>query len=122
MSNRVMHFEILSNHPEASIRFFQEVFDWSIEQWGDEHYWLVKTGDEDKPGINGAITSSKDQTQAVVNTIAVTDLDTTVNNIEVAGGKIIQPRTAVPGIGWLVYFQDPDGNTHGVLQSDMTAK
>ena len=28
---------------------------------------------------------------------------------------------AVPGIGWLAYFKDPEGNIFGAMQSDPTA-
>ena len=29
---------------------------------------------------------------------------------------------AIPGIGWLAYCTDPEGNTFGVLQADEAAK
>jgi predicted enzyme related to lactoylglutathione lyase len=29
---------------------------------------------------------------------------------------------AVPGVGWLAYFNDPEGNVHGAMQYDSNAK
>lgn len=53
---RVIHFEIASDNPERAAKFYKEVFDWKIEKWeGPVDYWLVTTGKENEPGINGAI-------------------------------------------------------------------
>lgn len=38
-----------------------------------------------------------------------------------AGGLIIVPKMPVPGVGWLLYFRDPDGNIHGAMQNDPAA-
>ena len=35
-----------------------------------------------------------------------------------AGGTIALPNMAVPGVGWLAYVKDPDGNLCGVMQMD----
>jgi hypothetical protein len=28
----------------------------------------------------------------------------------------------IPGLGWLAYFKDLDGNIHGIMQDDSNAK
>ena len=53
---RVVHFEITSNDPEKSAAFFQKVFDWKVTKWeGPQEYWLVETGEEEEPAINGGL-------------------------------------------------------------------
>jgi len=119
--NRVVHFEIPCDHPDNVMTFFTDVFGWSFKQFGTEDYWVVNTGDK-SPGINGGLMKKKDPKQPLANSIGVEDLDKTVVSIEKAGGKIVVPKMAVPTVGWLAYFTDPDGNIHGVFQGDPTAK
>ena len=38
-----------------------------------------------------------------------------------AGGSIAVPKMAVPGIGWLAYVKDTEGNILGVMQADSAA-
>lgn len=121
MSNRVVHFEIPCNNPKNVMNFFKEVFDWKFQQFGNEQYWSVTTGDENQLGINGGLMKKRDPQQPIVTTIDVADLDQSINNIQKAGGKIVVPRMAIPGVGWLAYFTDPDGNIHGVYQHDPSA-
>ncbi len=122
MSNRVVHFEIPCDDPERTMAFFKKVFGWKFQQFGEEHYWLTVTGDEKKPGINGAIMKKRDPRQPLVNSINVEDIDSVMRVIENAGGKIVVPKMAIPGVGWLSYFTDPDGHIHGVYQDDASAK
>jgi predicted enzyme related to lactoylglutathione lyase len=39
-----------------------------------------------------------------------------------AGGTIVTPKMTLPGIGYLAYFRDPQGNTFGIMKDDPTAK
>lgn len=60
--SRVVHFEIPADDPERSIKFYETVFGWTIEKWdGPIEYWLIITGDEDKPGIDGGLAHRKIQ-------------------------------------------------------------
>lgn len=122
MSNRVVHFEIPSDNPEKAIEFFKEVFGWGFQKFGDFDYWLVMTGDEKSPGINGGLMKKNDPKQPVTNSISVQNLDEMVKKVEKAGGKIVVPRTPIPGVGYYAYFTDLDGNIHGIMQDDKTAK
>ncbi len=122
MSNRVVHFEIPSEHPEKSISFFKEVFDWEITPFREGEYWLIKTGVDDEAGINGGIIKKKDPRQPLATTIQVENLNATVKKIEAAGGKTVTPKMIIPTVGYLIYFQDLDGNIHGLMQRDTTAE
>lgn len=120
--SRVIHFEIPADDPERSIKFYESVFGWTIEKWdGPIEYWLIMTGDENEPGIDGALARREDPETGVENTIDVKDLDQTLLEVEANGGKIIRPRMAVPGVGWMAYFKDTEGNTFGLMESDETA-
>lgn len=121
MSNRVVHFEIPCDNPEKTIEFFKSAFNWNFQKFGDEPYWLAMTGDENVPGINGAIMKKKDPKQPLTNAINVENIDAAIANVEKAGGKIVLPKQTIPGVGWMAYFTDPDGNIHGLWQEDKNA-
>ncbi|HMW39238.1 MAG: VOC family protein [Saprospiraceae bacterium] len=121
MSNRVVHFEIPCNEPERTVQFFREAFGWDFQQFGNEPYWLAMTGDPSLPGINGAIMKKRDPMQPMTNSINVIQIDQAMQNVVKAGGTIVVPKTAIPGVGWLSYFKDPDDNIHGLHQQDPSA-
>ena len=121
MSNRVKHFEIPSANPEVTMKFFTKVFGWKFQQFGKQEYWLANTGDETSPGINGAIMKEVAPGQPVINTIFVDHIDDMIDKIQKNGGKIHKQKMPIPGVGWLAFFTDPDGNMHGVMQEDKRA-
>lgn len=120
---RVIHFEIHASKPEVLAKFYSEVFGWSIEKVPGMEYWLIETGPAEEAGINGAIVErsgpppQKGQGMtAFVNTIDVPSLDESVSRVTDAGAAIAMPKTQIPGVGWVAYFIDPDGNLVGMLQ------
>lgn len=120
--SRITHFEIPTDNPEKSMEFYKNIFGWSFHKFGEHDYWFVVTGDDKKPGINGGIMKKMDPKQPVVNSINVPDIDAAISNIEKHGGKIVVPKRAIPGVGWLAYFLDPDNNIHGIMMDDRGAK
>jgi predicted enzyme related to lactoylglutathione lyase len=60
--NRVTHFEIYTDDPEAVQPFYQDVFGWKFQKFegGPIEYWLVATGDDKEPGINGGLTRPRE--------------------------------------------------------------
>ena len=120
---RVVHFELPADELLRAVAFYREVFGWKIEKWeGPIEYWLITTGPEGVPGIDGALLPRERPDATVVNTIDVDDLDGYVAKVTAAGGTIVMPRMAVPGVGYMAYGQDTEGNTFGLMQSDPEAK
>ncbi len=97
-------------------------FGWDFKQFGQQPYWLAVTGPEERQGINGAIMKKRDSRQLITSYIEVDDLPATLGQIEKNGGKVVVAMTAVPRVGWLAYFQDPDGNMIGLMQNDPDAQ
>jgi len=120
--SRVVNFEIPADNPERAIKFYEKVFDWQIEKWdGPIEYWLIMTGEEGKPGIDGGLARREEPTTGVENTIDVKDLDASLANVKANGGEVIRPRMAVPGVGWIAYIKDTEGNVFGLMESDIKA-
>jgi predicted enzyme related to lactoylglutathione lyase len=120
--SRVVHFEINADEPERATRFYAKVFGWTVQKWdGPVDYWLLMTGDEKEPGIDGAITPRSDPPEATVMTVDVRSIDECVSNVKENGGTVIVPKMPVPGVGWLAYCKDTEGNTFGMMQADTNA-
>lgn len=124
---RVVHFEIHAGDPERAKRFYERLFGWGLDRYGPEEYWLVTTGPNDQPGINGGLLRrggvlDGQAVIAYVCTVDVADLEASLALAIAEGGSIALERTAVPGIGWLAYIKDTEGNILGLLQSDSKAK
>ena len=120
--SRVVHFEIGAVDTDKIIKFYKDVFDWKFTKFGGPmEYWTVVTGDEKSPGISGGIFKSKGEA-VTTNIIGVDNIDNYVKKIESNGGIITVPKMVIPGVGWLSYFKDVEGNLLGVIQPDSNAK
>ena len=114
--------------PRARSSSWVELSCWSFTKWEGSEYWLIDTGPADQPGINGGLlprpSDAPAETQAVnafVCTAEVTSLDETLAKATGLGASIVFPKNPVPGVGWLAYIKDPDGNIVGLLEPDETA-
>ena len=120
---RVVHFEINADKPERAAAFYKKVFGWKIKMWGGKMpYWLVTTGPNEEPGINGGLMPMQHPNQPCVNTITVANVDQTMAAVTANGGQLAVPKMAIPGVGWLAYAKDLDGHIFGFMQMDATAK
>jgi predicted enzyme related to lactoylglutathione lyase len=122
MMGRVVHFEIHASNAQRASAFYSSVFGWTIHKWeGPIEYYLVSTGEGD--GIDGAIVprlGDAPTTGAPVNayvcTIPVLSIEDAILAVERAGGTIVVAKNEIPGIGWLCYAKDTEGNIFGMLQ------
>jgi uncharacterized protein len=126
---RPMHFEIQASNPQVLIDFYTNLFGWSFNKWEGGEYWLIHTGPDEQPGINGGLLPRRGpppEPMAAVNAFAITvdvdSLDAMLAKADGTGGaQVCVPKMAVKGIGWLAYVKDPDGNIFGMMQADTNA-
>ena len=127
MTNRVVHFDVYADDVERAIAFYQKVFGWTIEkvEWMD--YWLIKTG-EVEPGIDGGLSKRESPTQGSVPqfgftcTVDVADARAAFAAAVAAGGSAVHQPGPVPGVGYLGYVRDTEGNHLGLMQRDPDAR
>jgi uncharacterized protein len=126
---RPMHFEIQADVPERAIAFYTELFSWTFSQWAGQPYWLIKTGEAGERGIDGGLMprpgpgpADGQAVNAFVCTIGGVMVDETWTRALALGGSPALPKMAIPGIGWLAYLKDTEGNIFGVMQEDPSAK
>ena len=121
---KVIHFEIPADDANRAVAFYHKVFGWKIDKFGspDFNYFLVTTGDDKEPGINGAITEKSETNSATTNTISVPSFEEAAKSIVAAGGKVLTSKMPVPGVGYMAYCKDTEGNVFGIMQMDPNAK
>ena len=119
---RVVHFEIHADEPDRAIKFYETSLEWQFVKWdGPGEYWLITTGSLDQPGINGGlmrrqVSLSGDGVKAFVCTVQVESIDDLASKVQGNGGKVSTSKFMVPGVGWIGYFEDTEGNTFGAIQ------
>ena len=127
---RPIHFEIQAADPQRAIRFYSALFSWTFSKWdAPQDYWLIKTGEADTKGIDGGLLPRRGAPPAVMQavnafvcTVDVADLDAAARRIGELGGSVVVPKMAIPGVGWLAYAHDTEGNIFGIMQFDSAAK
>ena len=87
---------------------------------------MVITGPDDTPGINGGLLRRQGAIDgqaviAYVCTVDVPNIDTSVSTALANGATTAVPKMAVPGVGWLAYCKDNEGNIFGIMQADESA-
>jgi predicted enzyme related to lactoylglutathione lyase len=126
--SRVVHFEIHAENPQRAAAFYQGLFGWQFKKWdGPVDYWVIVTGPDNQKGINGGMIKRQgaiDGTAVIayVCTVDTDNLDASMSKATQLGGQIALPKMPIPGIGWLAYVKDTEGNIFGMMQADANAK
>jgi predicted enzyme related to lactoylglutathione lyase len=60
--------------------------------------------------------------QQITNYINVTSIDEYSSKLEKAGGRIVQPKTAVPSMGYFAVCLDTENNSFAIWESNESAK
>lgn len=123
MDHTVVHFEVPANNVEKLKKFYAELFGWKIEKSpGPIEYWTIErvpVDDKMKPlrlRVNGGLYKKEGPENKPVNYISVESIDKYIEKIKALGGKIVQQKQEVPGVGWIAIVLDPEGNEVATLQ------
>jgi uncharacterized protein len=120
---RISYLDFSADEPERALKFYNIVFGWQIKKWeGPFEYWEFKTGEPNEPGIDGGLAKRRKPEESLTPFINVPSVDDYASKIEANGGKVIQSRTAIPGVGYMVIFKDTENNRLGLMEEDQSAK
>lgn len=120
---RISYLDFSADDPERAVNFYSKVFDWQINKWdGPLEFWEIKTGEANELGIDGGLSKRNRIGQWTTPFINVQSIDQYISKIESADGKIIQPKTAIPRIGYTLLFKDTESNTIGLFEKNEEAK
>ena len=130
MTNQLSHFAIHVDDLERARKFYGAVFDWKFQGFGGgpiTDFCQIKDAAGNLLAPLGAMQSRKfnPAPQPVLGfecSIAVDDVDAVARAVEANGGKIVMPKAAIPGVGWVVKFLDTEGNLACAVHYDPSAR
>lgn len=114
MGNKVTHIEVVGKDAKKLQGFYASLFGWNIDANNPMDYGMFTAEDA---GVGGGVGPSPDGGTHVTFYIEVDDLQATLDQIEKAGGKTVNPPMDVPGGPTLAHFSDPEGNFIGLVKA-----
>jgi uncharacterized protein len=113
---RIIHVEITAADHDRAAEFYRSAFGWQTTAAPlPDGYLLAETGPGE--GIDGAIMSSRYQSQPTIAWLAVDDLEATLAGVRGAGGQQVGDVQEIPGVGRLCYVRDTEGVLIGLRQT-----
>ena len=110
----LVHVEFASPEPKRTRKFLEDVFAWRFETVPDLDYYPCAAA----TGPGGAVMSpTEEQPRGVLNYILSENIETDLQKIERAGGKVLGSRKEIPGVGWWALFEEPGGCTLALFQT-----
>ena len=123
MANNLASFALHVDDVDRARRFYEAVFGWVFEPWGPPGFYLIHTGDEISPGVQGLMHKRQvPRTGQGLNgfepSFSVDDVDDIAARVVANGGAITYAKTVIPTVGALIRFLDTEGNDVGAMKYD----
>lgn len=127
MKNKLTHFAIHIDDLERAKKFYDGVFDWGFNSYGQSDFLQIKadkTADGEPIGALQARSYSPVPHKIIGMecTIGVENIDDTIEKVKNNGGQILMPKTAIPYVGWISKFLDTEGNLFCAMQYNTLAR
>jgi predicted enzyme related to lactoylglutathione lyase len=123
------YFDFTVKDLDRAKLFFEHVFGWRLEKFAGMpyDYYRIQAGAENELGIDGGIgaiadTSAAEGRPLTQVTIPVPSVDDYVARIIEAGGKVVESKMPIPGIGWFAACAEPGGLLFGIMEADPEAR
>jgi predicted enzyme related to lactoylglutathione lyase len=125
MPNNVKHFAVHADDVERARAFYEKTFGWTFKPWGPPGFYLIQTGTDDDPGVQGALQGRREVVPGKPMfgfecSLGVDSIDDTIAAIEANGGKIVMPKFHIPTVGTLIFFEDTEGTVIGAMQYEVS--
>ena len=119
----IVHFDLPADDMERAKKFYSGLFGWKFQKApGEMEYYLIETTDlEGKTGVGGGMGPKQPGNMGMTNYIDVDSVEECIEKVERLGGKVLMPKTTVPGFGYLALCKDTEGNTFGLWKTDESA-
>jgi len=109
-----VHIQLASTDPARTRKFFEDVFAWTFEDIPEMDYATFEA--PSGPG-GGLMAPIEGQPPGVLSYLLSSDVDADLRRIEGAGGRVLRPKTEIPGVGWWTLFQEPAGIVLALFQA-----
>jgi predicted enzyme related to lactoylglutathione lyase len=114
MSAPVLRWQIVTANPDGLLKFYRELFGWSVETGNAMGYRQVNTGPD---GIAGGVWPAPEGAPGLVQLfIGVPDVEATVAAAAQLGAKVVVPVAVLPDGDTMAVLTDPFGLTFGLMR------
>jgi len=120
---RVVHFEIPFDDKSRAMKFYADVLGWKLTDMPQMDYVMAQSVDVDErqmpkePGaINGGLFRRPAEAPHPTIYAGVASIDEALNKVTAAGGKVVTPKTPIPGMGAYARIADTEGNVIGLFE------
>ena len=110
----IVHVEFSTNNRETDAQFYNQLFGWSFQQMPEMNYATFEAEGGPGGGLNPVQETYPAGTTSVY--VHTDDIEATLSRVEELGGKVIVPKSEIPGISWFAFFADLTGNQVGLLE------
>ena len=119
MANPFVHIELHTQDPEKAKKFYTELFDWTLEDYPDMNYTIIKVGE----GTGGGMMKSPmpDAVPQWVPYILVNDVAASTEKAKSLGATVLEGVTEIPDMGWFSMLLDPTGAAFALWKPKMPA-
>lgn len=121
----IVHFDLPADDLGRAKKFYEGLLGWKFIPLPGmpDPFYLIETSTRDgKPGVGGGMGKRGSPEQRMTNYMGVDSVDEHSKRVVELGGRVLMPKTPVPGWGYLAICMDTEGNTFGLWQEDKAAK
>ena len=125
----IVYFQIPADDIERSKKFYNELFGWKIDKSpeantpeGMENWSITTTDHNGKEALGGGMSKRQMPQQQITNFIDIGSVDEYLSKVERLGGKVVVPKTAIPGMGYYAVCLDTENNSFGIFESSESVK
>ena len=122
--DKVVHFEIPFENKDRAMKFYTESFGWQLQDMPQMNYVMANTtatGPDFRPteagAINGGLFQRPKEAPGPVIYVGVASVDDAIKKVQAAGGKVVTPKTPIPGMGAYGRVSDTEGNVLGLFEA-----
>ena len=122
--DKVVHFEIPFDDKKRAMKFYADAFDWKLTDMEEMSYVMAETvavNEKRRPtepgAINGGLFQRPKEAPHTVVYVGVASVEQSLKKAQAAGGKVVTPRTPIPGMGAYTRVADTEGNVVGLFET-----
>ena len=121
--DKIVHFEIPFDDKKRAMTFYSDVFGWKLTDMAEMSYVMAETvavddqADAERAGCNQRRPfPAPEEAPHPVIYAGVESVEQALKKVQAAGGKVVTPKTPIPGMGAFARVSDPEGNVIGLFE------
>jgi uncharacterized protein len=121
--DKVVHFEIPFDDKQRAMKFYSECFGWRLADMPEMNYVMASTAEVDEQfrpkeagAINGGLFQRPAEAPNPTLYVGVSSIEAALAKVTAAGGRVVTPKTPIPGMGAYARIADTEGNVVGLYE------